>query len=161
MLTKKKKIIIDTKEIAQVLNDHYINIVQRSCGGKPTSVAKQSYLTDDIKTVDHKIRYYEDHSSVRHIKKNVKTPHNSTCSLLTISEQEVNKILKELSTKKSAGVDTVPPKLVKLTANYLAGNYLPLSQSINNSIKKGCFQKMQRLPQLLPKIRKLMTKTLY
>ena len=41
----------------------------------------------------------------------------------------------------------MPPKLVKLTANYLAES---LSQSINNSIKKGCFPKMQRLPQLPP-----------
>ena len=67
--------------------------------------------------------------------------------MLTISEQEVKKILKELSTEKSAGVDMIPPKLVRLAANYLAG---PLSQSIKNSIKKGCFLKMQRLPQLLP-----------
>ena len=52
-------------------------------------------------------------------------------------------MLKELSTEKYAGVDTIPPKLVKLAANYLAG---PLSQSINNGIKKGCFSKMQRLP---------------
>ena len=40
MLRKEKKIITDTKEIVQVLNDHYINIVERSCGEKPTSVAK-------------------------------------------------------------------------------------------------------------------------
>ena len=32
--------------------------------------------------------------------------------------------LQELSTEKSAGVDKMPPKLVKLTANYLLG---PLS----------------------------------
>ena len=31
------------------------------------------------------------------------------------------KMLQELSTEKSAGVDTIPPQLVKLTANYLAG----------------------------------------
>ena len=94
MLKKEKKIITDTKEIVQVLNDHYINIVERSCGEKPTSVAKQSLLTDDIKIVDHIVRHYECHSSVRHIKKNVKTTQNSTCSLLTISEQEVKKILR-------------------------------------------------------------------
>ena len=67
--------------------------------------------------------------------------------MLTTSKQEVKMILKELSTKKSAGVGTIPPNLAKLAANYLAG---PLSQSINNSIKKGCFPKMQRFPQLLP-----------
>ena len=45
MLRKEKKIITDTKEIVQVLNDRYINIVERSCGEKPTSVAKQSRRT--------------------------------------------------------------------------------------------------------------------
>ena len=147
MLRKEEKIITDTNEIVQVLNDHYINIVGRSCRRKPTSVAKQSHLTDDIKIVDHIVRHYEDHPSVRHIKKNVKTPQNSTCSLIAISEQEAKKILKKLSTEIINGVDTIPLTLVKLAANYLVG---PLSKSTNNSIKKGCFLKMQRLPQLLP-----------
>ena len=40
MRRKLNKIITDTKEIVQVLNDHYINIVERSYGEKPTSVAK-------------------------------------------------------------------------------------------------------------------------
>ena len=146
MLRKEKKIITDIKEIVHALNDHYINIVERSCGEKPTSVAKQNLLTDDIKIVDHIVRHYEDHPSVRHIKKNVKTTQNSTCFLLRISEQEVKKILKELSTEKSAGVDTIPPKLVKLAANYLAET---LSQFVKNSIKKGFLPKMQRLLQLL------------
>ena len=60
--------ITDTKEIVQVLNDHYINIVERSCWKKTTSVAKQDHLTDDIKLVDHIVRHYEDHPSVRHKK---------------------------------------------------------------------------------------------
>ena len=51
---------------------------------------------------------------------NVKTPQNSICSLLTISEQDVKKILKQLSTEKSTGVDMMPPKLVTLAANYLS-----------------------------------------
>ena len=69
MLRKEDKIITDNKEIVQVLNDHYINMVERSCGEKPTSFAQQSLLTDDIKIVDHMVRQYEDHPSVRHIKK--------------------------------------------------------------------------------------------
>ena len=46
-------------------------------------------------------------------KRTLKPPKNSTCSFLTISEQEVKKVLKELGTKKSVEVDTIPPKLVK------------------------------------------------
>ena len=99
----------DTKEIVQILNDHYIKIVERSCEGKPASVAKQSYLTGGIKIVDHITHPYEDHPSVRYIKKNVKTPQNSTSSLLTISKKEVKKIINESSTEKSVGVDMMPP----------------------------------------------------
>ena len=97
------------------------------------------------------------------MKKNVNPPppplkkKNSACSLLTISEQEVKKIPRELNTEKLTVVDMMPPKLVKLVANYLAR---PLSQSINNSIKKGCFPKMQQLPQLLPDDKKLCIKFL-
>ena len=48
MLGKETKIITDTKETVQVLNDHYINIVERSCGEKATNVAKQNFVTDDV-----------------------------------------------------------------------------------------------------------------
>ena len=72
MLRKGKKIITDTKEIVQVLNNHYINIVGRPFWGKPTSVAKQNHITDDIKIVDHIVRHYEDHPSRKHIERNVK-----------------------------------------------------------------------------------------
>ena len=79
-----------------------------------------------------------------------------SCSLLNKSEQKVKKILQELSIEKSPGFDTIPPKLFKLAANYSAGTLL---QSINNSIKKGYFPKIERFHQLLPSMRKLMTKT--
>ena len=67
--------------------------------------------------------------------------------MLTISEQDVKKILKELSTEKSAGVDMIPPRLVKLAANYLAE---PLSQSVNNSIKNGLFPENAKVASVNP-----------
>ena len=47
VLREENKIIIDTKEIVQVLNDHYINIVERPCVEKSDSGANQSQLTGD------------------------------------------------------------------------------------------------------------------
>ena len=61
MLRKEKKIITDTKEIVQVLNDHYINIVEKSCGEKPTSVTNQSYLIDNINIIDHIVHHHENY----------------------------------------------------------------------------------------------------
>ena len=84
---KKKKVITNINEILQVLNDPYINSVERSYWNKPTSIAKQSYLTDEIKTVGNIIRHYEDHPSIIKIKKNVKSPQNSPCSLLAIKSK--------------------------------------------------------------------------
>ena len=74
MIRTSNEIITDTKKIAQALNDHYIYIVERSCGEKPASVARESSLTVDIKIVDHIIRHFEDDPSVRHIKRKIKTP---------------------------------------------------------------------------------------
>ena len=42
--------------------------------GKPTSVAMQNLVTDDIKIVDHITCHYQDHPSVRHIKITLKPP---------------------------------------------------------------------------------------
>ena len=83
----------------QVPNDHYINIVERSGGEKPTSIPKQCNLTDDSTIADYIIHHYEDHPSVRNIKNNVKSPQNSTISLLPISKLQTSSILKTLSTK--------------------------------------------------------------
>ena len=64
----RKKIIIVTKEIVQVLNYLYVNLVERYCREQTTSTAKRSYLSGDITTVDHIIHHYEDLPSIRHKK---------------------------------------------------------------------------------------------
>ena len=87
MLRKENKAITNTNEILQVVNVRDINLVERSFWNKPTSIAKQSYLTDEIKTVGYIIRHYEDHPSIIKIKKNVKSPQNSPCSLLAIKSK--------------------------------------------------------------------------
>ena len=87
MLRKENKVITNTNEILQVVNVRDINLVERSFWNKPTSIAKQSYLTDEIKTVGYIIRHYEDHPSIIKIKKNVKSPQNSPCSLLAIKSK--------------------------------------------------------------------------
>lgn len=46
-LVKGDKIITNDKELAEVLNDHYINIVEKSSGKKPSSIAKNLPSLDD------------------------------------------------------------------------------------------------------------------
>ena len=44
MLTEKDKIVTEEKALVKIFNDHYINIVERSCGTKSTNVAKEQEL---------------------------------------------------------------------------------------------------------------------
>ena len=48
-------------KIKLLLNDNYVNIVERLYNENPTSIAKTSYLTHDSTIVDHIIHHYEDH----------------------------------------------------------------------------------------------------
>ena len=57
-------------------------------------------------------------------------------SLKTANETEI-KNLRNLDVKRTSGIDTIPPKLVKLSANFLA---LLLMKTINMSITQMFFQ---------------------
>ena len=49
---------------------------------------------------------------------------------------EVKKLLKEIDIKKAVGVDTIPPKLIKIGADIIAE---PLTQAINCCLRQGIF----------------------
>ena len=57
--------------------------------------------------------------------------------LLKVSTYDVEKILRSIDSKKSTGIDKIPPKLIKVSAN----DY-PLQLIIVST--KGCFQIMLR-----------------
>ena len=52
MLTEKNKIVTKEKELVRIFNDHYISIVKRSSGIKPTNVVKEHEIEDKKKAVE-------------------------------------------------------------------------------------------------------------
>ena len=47
VLAEKNKIVTEEKELARIFNDHYLNVVERSCGTKPTNlVAKEQEIEE-------------------------------------------------------------------------------------------------------------------
>ena len=50
-----------------------------------------------------------------------------------IKATEVKKLLKEIDIKKAVGVDAIPPKLVKISADIIA---VPLTQAISCSLRQ-------------------------
>ena len=138
MLTEKDKIVTEEKKLVKIFNDHYINIVEHSCGTKPTNVAKEQEIEDNKKTVEVICKSFANHESIKAIKEN-----NITKNLTAgnshppqVSACDAEQLLRNIGSKKSTGIDMIPPKLIKLSVKVLSK---PLAVEINNSFKKGIF----------------------
>ena len=132
------EIISDEKELVKTFNEHYINIVERSCGVKSQNLFQEGTSAHLIDTVKIGIieKHFEAHPSIIEIKNNLKSSHELNISTFQTNPSEVKKLIMSLDTEKAAGVDKIPPKLVNLAADVLA---TPLSLAINSSIDKGAF----------------------
>ena len=133
-LIEKGKIINDDKELAEIFNQHYINIVETSSGKKPSSVIinKDTYQTPIL--IEKIVEYYKEHQSIKQIKETCNNPTNFTFT--EVKCDEILTLLKNLNIKKSSGVDTIPPKLVKLASNFISA---PLTHCINTTLKNASF----------------------
>ena len=68
-MTEKDKIVTEEKEFVKIFNDHYINIVDGSCGTKSTNVAKEQEIEDNKKAVEVICKSFANHESAKAIKK--------------------------------------------------------------------------------------------
>ena len=59
----------------------------------------------------------------------------------------VKKLLDEIDTKKAVGVDTIPPKLIKIASNFLAPI---LTIAINSSIENSVFPENAKVATVVP-----------
>ena len=61
MLTEKDKIVTEERKLVRIFNDHYKNIVERSCGTKPTNVAKEQEMKDNKEVVEVICKSFANH----------------------------------------------------------------------------------------------------
>ena len=64
ILEEKGKIIKDPREISEIFNNYYINIVEKTTGNPPINVP----LLNNGDLVDNILNYYETHTSIVSIK---------------------------------------------------------------------------------------------
>ena len=152
MLRDDEKMITDDKKLVQLFNDHYINIVERSCGFKPEKVEFDFGSCNKNWVLSSILDKYRNHPSIVKIHKNRNLQSNTIsipCSSWgsTITPKEINTILKTLNSKKAPGIDKIPTKLVKLASDILAE---PLSIAINNSIRTSTFPNNAKIATVVP-----------
>ena len=136
MLQDNGNIVLDKSVLVKKFNEHYVQIVEKSCGTKPTNISQEYGDMSETKAIHLICKTFENHQSIKEISRNLIESATLTqgITLAFVSPEHVKNLLQNVDQKKSAGIDKIPPKLVQLSADTLSS---PLSNAINNSILKG------------------------
>ena len=144
--------ITDEKKLVQLFNDHFINIVERSCGFKPEKVEFDMGSSNKNEGLSSILDKYRNHPSIVKILKN-RNLQSSSISIPSsnwgskITTKEINTVLKSLNSKKAPEIDKIPTKLVKLASDILAE---PLPIAITNSISTSTFPNNAKIASVVP-----------
>ena len=119
--------------MTKLIISYYVNIVEKSSGTKPKTLAT-NFENTSVQSVRHIVNSYKNHPSIIKIKQVVNgsdVSDNERFPFKTVNESEIKDHLKNLDIKKASGIGTIPPKLVKLSADFLTPL---LTKAINTSI---------------------------
>ena len=136
--------ISDEKQLTKLLNSYYINIVEKSSDTKTFGI---NFKNTSVQSVRDIVNSYKNHQSVIKIKQVVNISDSERFSFKTINESEIKDLLKNLDIKKASGIDTIPPKLVKLSADFLTPL---LTKAINTSIAQNVFPENNKIASVIP-----------
>ena len=136
----KKEIITDEKNLADLFDSHYINIVEINSGIRPETLSSTCNIngTDGIQ---HIVNLCKDHPSIKLIKKKIIPDGNKKQEFFSFKPttvDNVEKLLNETDTKKAVGIDTIPPKLIKMASDFLAPILTTAKQCVSRK-RKSCY----------------------
>jgi len=96
ILTEGNNVIVNERELVETFNDHYVNIVEKTTGHKPTNIGNIDDGDTPINTI---LKHYKSHSSVLKINEISANFHDISFSQLT--NEEMLKLCKSIDGKKS------------------------------------------------------------
>ena len=95
MLNHNNKVISNDHELVKVFNEHYINIIEKLGGGKPTNITKKYCFDNDKQAVDIICNSYKNHSSILKIRITITAKENSNDNtvFLPVNSYEIKQCL--------------------------------------------------------------------
>ena len=139
------RLVTNEIELANMLNNHYVNIVEKSSGEKPISIDLQT-AEDNYDVIRNIISNFKDHESIVKIMENCPSSQISF-QFQELSSADVKKLFSEVNFNASAGEDGISPKLSKIAGKYLVES---LTHAINSSIRKSYFPNRAKLASVTP-----------
>ena len=100
--------------------------------------------------IQHIVNLYKDDPSIKQIKSNVTPDSNKKQVIFPFKPttfDNVKELLNEIDAKKTVGIDTIPPKLIKTASNFLSPI---LTAAINSSIENSVFPENAKVATVFP-----------
>ena len=149
ILLNGEVMITNDKIAAKRFNEHYINIVERTSGFKPSkmSYSVKSRNNNFLRSIANQ---YKDHPSIVNIKQSaLNNTHMNTSSFSTdeVTPDKVNSIIKSLDANKAPGTDKIPMKLITLASDFLSK---PILKALNNFISSCTFPENAKVATVVP-----------
>ena len=139
ILLDGEEMITNDRILAKRFNEHYINIVERSSGLKPSKISFSAESRINNHFLKSIANQYKDHPSIVNIRKNaLNNTHLGISSFSTeeVTPDKVNSIIKSLDANKAPGTYKIPMKLIILASDFLSK---PISKALNNCITSCTF----------------------
>ena len=132
-----------------MFNHHYVNIVENSTGVAPSELGTPSDPNLDSKTVEEILKHYENHPSIKEIKKLVKK--NETFTFPKAKTEDINKIINSLNPKKATGPDSIPIKIIKVASKIIDSH---LTNAINEDLDIDNYSDSGKIASVKPLYKK-------
>ena len=117
------------------MNDYFVNITKNlDIPDLMTEELPDNIVLETLDPIDHIIYKYGNHPSI--VKLNEFIDHDNNFSFNKISQTEIREEIIKLNSKKAAGVDTIPPKVIKDAIHVVTS---PLTQLFNLSVEGNHF----------------------
>ena len=101
MLIQNDEIITEEKDLVEIFNKHYINIVEKSSGIKPVNVAMMHNICDNDTAINVITEVYKNHPNVAKIKEIIgKTTTKSSFKFDSVTRPYITTLLKNIDIKK-------------------------------------------------------------
>ena len=140
ILLENNMVVNDPQMVSDIMNEHFVNAA--SGIGKPDSIE----ANDNMESI---LAEHGDSESVRRIRRNIVAGHSFKFS--PVNSDYVLKKLSSINTKKSMGHDQLPPKMIKLGAEYLCK---PITSLINMSFETSVYPHDLKAAEVTPIFKK-------
>ena len=139
LVVEENNIISDEEEIANIMNNYFINVTKTLNFKKQLGVGRSG------------INEFENHISIKLIHEKYRETIPESFKFQLVSNNEVKTEIENLDTKKSSTYDSIPAIILKQCVNaYL----LHLTNSINYSIQHSSFLQELKLSEVIPVYKK-------